>query len=382
MTFHLSACDEMNNESCRINLWINHNPTLRPEVIAGLWEADRQAVPHDRILSRIVVTHQQHFHPAFAQASHGEVEGYFETAKSYVEWALGFASKHGINTIVPSHFSEALIANQQAFADIGVTILHACGEKELAVAENRPSLYRYLSETGEGAWVPAHATWKDDYSVRLADVVAHVKNIAGEPPYGEDQFCVLPASGPISERIFKLVDQVDHWHALEYPDQRVITVGDFGQMAHSHALKLKMNKEWLVMKYLPQVAITIDCLAWNGELLTHVSRVEDAYHLPGHLVVDNPLLKSHVESIAILFKMNGVFTVKFLQDSDYSLKVLSVTTGLPNDVQMNSLAGVDLSWLWLKLHDTQGTYAKIPQAVAGRRLAETLQSLCISQNYA
>ena len=364
----------MNTTSaCNINLWLNHNPGLQPEVVAGLWDADRDAMPHDRILSSIVVTHMDQFHPALAQASHCEVEGHFDTAQSYVQWALGFATKHGINTILPSRFSEALIANKQAFEAQGVTILHACGEQELAVAENRPALYRCLTEHGEGAWVPKHAIWKDNYSVRLFEVVQGLKETSCA--LTDDSFCVLPATGQLSDRLFKFVDHVDPWHALEASPERVITIGDFGQMAHSHALKLKMNNEWVVMKHMPNVTFTVDCLAWNGELLTQVSRVEDSQGRPGQVVLDNPDLKSHVKCIANLFKMTGVFSVKFLKDSDGSLKVLCVNTGLPGSIQMSALAGVALPWLWLKLHATHGYYRKIPTAVAGLRLDQEMHSV-------
>jgi hypothetical protein len=375
MTFHLSAFDDMNTTtSCNINLWVNHNPQLRPEVIAGLWEADRQAIPHDRILSSIVVTHMEAFHPAFAQANHFEVEDHFDTAQSYVDWALAFAAKHGINTLLPSRFSKVIIDSKQAFEAIGVTVLHVCDGQELAVAENRPALYRLLVEHGEGAWVPAHAIWKDDYSVRLTEVVEGLKENAGASAL-QNAFCVMPATGQISERLFKFVDQVDPWHRLEAPSERVITVGDFGQMAHSHALKLKMNKEWVVMKHMPHVTFTVDCLAWNGDLLTNVSRVRDTQGRAGHLVVNNALLQSHVKCIAGLFKMSGVFSVKFLKDSDGSLKVLNVETGLPVNIQMSAIAGVAMPWLWLKLHATQGFYRHSPIAVTGLRVAQEIQSV-------
>lgn len=372
MAHHLSSIDACPQNPCSLNVWINHNDAMSAEVIAGLCEADRVANPHDRILNQLVITSQDRFNPAFAFANHGEVEGHFDNAEGYIAWALVFAEKHQINTLLPGRFAKELYAAREAFQNMGVSVLQVCGEPELAVAEERPALYRRLRADGLGKQLPSFVTWKDDYSVKLTESIEQLKHEMGEAGRRADAFCVMPARGNISERLFHFVDKVKPWHALEQPEQRVLTVGDFGQMAHSHALELKVFKEWVVMERMGDLSITVDCLAWDGVLLSHVIRAREAGRPCHHLITKNVLIRDTVKCLSKIFTMRGVFSVKFLVNAEGNLCVLDMTAGIARGIAMSTLAGVTLPWLWLKLHESHGAYSKFPQQEVGLSLESLL----------
>jgi hypothetical protein len=375
MAHHLSSIDATPQNPCSLNVWINHSDAMTAEVIAGLREADRVAMPHDRILNQLVITSQDRFNPAFAYASHSEVEGDFDSAEAYVEWAVVFAAKHQINTVMPGRFAKELYAAREAFQAIGVTVLQACGDPELAVTEDRPALYRRLAADGLGDRLPAFVTWKDDYSVKLTETIETLKLQLGWDGRFDESFCVIPAQGNISERLFHFVDKVKPWHALEQPEQRVVTVGDFGSMAHSHALELKTFKEWVVMERMRDLSITVDCLAWDGVLLSHVIRAKEAGRKSAHLISKNVMIRETVERLAKVFTMRGVFSVKFLVTTEGNYCVLAMTAGITRGIAMSTLAGVTLPWLWLKLHESQGAYDKIPHQEVGLSLGSLLRAV-------
>lgn len=347
------------------------------EVVKAIWDEDVAAYPHDRIISQIVVTHMDEFYRGYEYATYSEVEGAFESGDAYAQWALSFAIKHEINTIFPGRYAEALIAISDEFKAAGITILHAATVSEAAVMRDRPAMYRRLQECFHGDIVPDFFTWQDDYQMGIAEVVRRAQSVAGNPLPKNRPICVMPAEGKISKSFFQFVDSIDPQQQLERPEQRVMTVADFGLVAHSLALRNQTNRQWVLMEYMPKVVYSVDCLAWNGQVVAHVIREKVTPGL-GHVVAENEFMQRQVEILAKDFGLSGIFNAKFLVDYQGRLKLLSATPTMVGGLGLSILSGVNLPWLWLKMHATDGMYAnRIPKPAIGVRVESILCSVLL-----
>lgn len=377
MSHHLSAFAEENSVNpCSIHLWINHGHPIMAEIVKAIWDADVAAYPHDRIIGSIVVTHQDEFFRGFEHATYSEVEGEFESPQAYAQWALGFAIRHEINTIFPGRHAEAMIELSEQFKEAGITLLHAASVKEEAVINDRPALYRRLQECFHGDIVPDFYTWQDDYKIGLEELVSRVQSTVNNPSPGHRSVCVMPATGKVGKGFFQFIESLDPEQQLEHPEKRVIKMGDFGQIAHSLALRNQTNRQWVVMEYMPTMIYSVDCLAWEGEVVAHVIREKQPEKNLGHVVTENKFLLRQVNIIARDFGLSGIFNAKFLVDSHGRLKLLSANPRFFGGLGMSILAGVNLPWLWLKMHDSQGSFvSKIPKASIGMRVDSVLCSV-------
>lgn len=347
------------------------------EVVKAIWDEDVAAYPHDRIIHKIVVTHMDEFHKGYEQASYSEVEGSFDSAEAYAKWALAFAIKHEINTILPGRHADALIDMTAEFKAAGITILHTASISEAMVMGDRPAMYRRLQECFHGDMVPDFFTWQDDYKMGITEVVERAQSVALNPLPKHRPICVMPAAGKISKGFFKFVDSIDPQQQLEQPEQRLMTVGDFGLIAHSLALRNQATRQWVIMEYMPKVVYSVDCLAWHGQVVAHVIREKVTPGL-GHVVAENEFIQRQVEILAKDFGLSGIFNAKFLVDCHGRLKLLSATPGIVGGLGLSILAGVNLPWFWLKMHASQGLFAnRIPKPAIGIRVDSILCSVLL-----
>lgn len=378
MSFHQSSApDDALSHPCSISLWVNHGHPIMVEVVKAIWDSDVAAHPHDRIIKQIIVTHMDEFHKGYEHASYSEVEGEFDSTAAYIAWALAFAIKHEINTILPGRYAEALIAASADFKAAGITVLHSATVAEGLVMQDRPALYRRLQECFHGDIVPDFFTWEDGYKMGIAEVVERAKTVAFNSLPVHRPTCVMPAAGRISKGFFQFVDSLDPQQQLEQPEQRVITVEDFAAIAHSLALRNQKSRQWVVMEYMPEVVYSVDCLAWNGQVVAHVIR-EKVSPGPGHVVSENEFIQRHVEIIAKDFGLSGIFNAKFLVDSQGRLKLLSAAPRIVGGIGLSILAGVNLPWLWLKMHASSGAFGnRMPKPKIGTRLDSILCSVLL-----
>lgn len=375
MSFHLSSNpDETHIRACTIRLWINHGHPIMAEVVKAIWDAEVEAYPHDRIIDSIYVTSCDEFFRGFEHASHSELEPLDISPSSYVEWALDFATKHGINTVFPGRYADELIQASDRFKAIGVTLLHTASLSEKAVLGDRPALYRRLQECFHGDIVPDFYTWQDDHKISLEEVVAMVQSTKNNPSPRHRSVCVMPAVGKVSKGFFQFTESRDPQQQLEHPEKRVIGVSEFSQIAHSLSIQNKTSRQWVLMEYMEGVTYSVDCLAWHGRVVAHVIREKQGAH--GHVTTENEFLLRQVNIIARDFGLSGVFNAKFLVDSNGRLKLLSANPRFFGGLGMSTLAGVNLPWLWLKMHHSDGMWEKrMPSASLGVRVDSVLCSV-------
>lgn len=378
MSFHQSSFPEA-PRACSISLWVNHGHPIMAEIVKSIWDEDVAAYPHDRIISQIVVTHAEAFYRGFEHATYSEVEPAFISPEDYARWALAFAIKHEINTIFPGRHAEALIAIEGEFRLAGITLLQTAAPKEAAVMSDRPALYQRLRDCFHADIVPDFVTWADDYKAGLGEVVEIARAKLDVPDCSDKALCIMPSTGKINKGFFKFVNCRDPQQQLVKPEERVMTIAEFGLVAHSLALRNQSTRKWVIMEYMSGVVYSVDCLAWNGQAVAHVIREKQETQGQGHVVAENEFVQRQVEIIAKDFGLSGVFNAKFLVDRHGRLKLLSATPTFVGGLGMSILAGVNLPWLWLKMHASQGAWAhRIPQPTIGMRLDSVLCSVRMS----
>jgi hypothetical protein len=359
----------------KLSIWFNDGHPIIAEIVTSLWLKDFEQRTVDRLIRRIVVTSQDPFFPGFEQASFAQVEAEFESSDNYVDWALDFAHRNHINCMFPGRNAKALIAREKDFRNIGVTLLYSCSPGELEIIDDRPSLYQRLEQCFHSDIVPDCHKWCDDRQESLETAVTYVRANLRDVPVSMRSVCVMPAAGKIRKGFYRFVDKQDPEQMLERPGDRMIRIADFSDLAGLVAERSQQNKQWVVMGFMPGPSYSVDCLAWRGEVVASVIR-EKQDKSRGHLVIDNAHLVRQAAIIARDFGLSGIFNAKFRVDARGRIKLLSVNPRFFGGMGMSILAGVNLPWLWLKLHKTKGRYASdMPKPTLGLRMDSVLCSV-------
>lgn len=360
----------------KLTVWINHGPEIMAEVVPALWLGDVDAKNDEKVLHRIIVTHQDPYFRGFEYATYSEIESAFDSAADYVDWAIGFAVKHQVDCIFPGLFADEIIAREAAFKALGITLLYSCSQKELALLDDRPSMYRRLEECFHGDIVPDWYIWSESVSASLESTVERAKLSLSDLEPEQRSVCVIPAQGKLKKGFYRFADELDPRQQLERPEERVIKVSDFSRMAARAGAIHGSMKKWIVMGYMTGASFSVDCLAWRGNIVAHVIREKLPGETSGHLIADNQFLLRQASIIARDFGISGIFNAKFRVDSRGRMKLLSANPRFFGGLGMSILAGVNLPWLWLKIHAGQGNLSfEVPTATVGLRVDSVLTSI-------
>jgi hypothetical protein len=353
----------------KLKVWFNDGMAVIAEAIQSIKQHESMLHESERILQQIHVTHHNPNFIGFTLADQVAVEASSISAQDYTDWALGYAAEHGIDCIVVSRFYAAMIERREDFRAIGVELLYSCSPKELAVLDVKAEFYHRLEQAYYGDMVPAWLIWNDDYETQLNDSVATIKTRMVAVPDELKAVCAKPSNRLLGKAFYRFDDHPDPHQQLFFPENKVMRFPDFGLLAHQASIKAGAANNWIVMEYLPGQEFSVDCLAWKGQLVTYVARQKPEGEEEGELIVDNPELRRQLQIIVREFGFSGLFNAKFKLDSEGRCKVLSASPRFSDGLGLSLLCGVNLPWLWLKLHASKGqSIGELPTPQIGRRL--------------
>lgn len=352
----------------KLKVWFNDGTAVIAEAIQSLKQHEATLPEAERILQQIHVTHHNPNFIGFSLADQIAVEDSNISAQDYTDWALGYAADHGINCIVVSRFYKAMIARTEDFRAIGVELLYSCSPKELAVLDVKSDFYHRLEQAYYGDMVPAWLIWNDDYETQLQASVVTIKTRMVAVPEDLKTVCAKPSNRLLGKAFYRFDEHPDPHQQLYFPEDKIMRFPEFGQLAHRASMKTGTANDWLVMEHLPGHEYSIDCLAWHGQLVTYVARQKPVGEEEGHLIVDSPELRRQVQILAREFGFSGLFNAKIKLDSEGRCKVLSASPRFSDGLGLSLLCGINLPWLWLKMHASKGQVGELPPAQIGRRL--------------
>jgi hypothetical protein len=347
----------------KLNVWFNSGVSLTA-IMRALRERESQLLADDRLINKIVCTHKNPYFIGFPEADYAEAEPDV-TADAYVEWALRFSQLHRIDRLVVGDHFKTIAQAESRFRDIGVELVYGCPLDMWDLIDDKSAFYETLANNGEQRMLPAWAVWNDSYTNRFGEVADQV---LGKMPQDHDQLtplCVKPTRGIYGQGFFRLAVRPDAHQQLFFPDRRIMDQAHFSTLAHQAGID-HGHGDWMVMEFLNGPEYSVDCLAWDGVLVTAVAREKQGGNR-GQVIVHDETLLEYCRSLVKIFKLNGVFNAQFLRNKQQELKILEVNPRFSGGTGMSVCAGVNLPWWWLKL-TTGMPVARFPQPVIGARV--------------
>lgn len=327
-------------------IWFNAGLWVMAEAIEAIREQESLAPDGEKVVGRLIVTHNNPHFIGFGLADHAELEPTFKESSEYAAWALEFVKAHGIECIVASRNLEALELNESAFEALGVKVLSACDLSTWDDIDDKIAFYHKLEESGAGEMLPRWTTWRSDLSSSLSLAISQIIEPAICQPSREA--CIKPARGIFGQGFFHFQEKPDVDQLLFNVDAKLMEPSKFIPLAFVSG-EAKGHSDWMVMEFMPGSEFSVDCLAWNGQLVSAVAREKHSPSNHGQVIVQDPLIEQYCEQLSKIFGMQGVFNAQFKVDVTGALRVLEINPRFSGGMGMSLLSGVNLVWWWIKL---------------------------------
>lgn len=224
-----------------MNIWFNHWFSTVYHIISLMREADENiritgTNPNPDSVYRLVCD-----------------EWYDEPSDDlYVEHCLDFCKEHKVDIFVPRHRMREIAENSSRFAEIGTLLLANTDKRDIELIYDKVKTYDYLKSCGLAEVIPEY------YSCRNIEEFENAVRDLQNKNY-KVCFKMSVDEGGIS------------YHVIEENPEISIRYGSSSHVSYEKALQIiktyKFSVPLLVMPYLSQPEISVDCLKTDSGLL-------------------------------------------------------------------------------------------------------------------
>jgi biotin carboxylase len=317
--------------------WFNKYLANTGEVVARL-RRDRRPGEF-----RVLVTHPRSRYRGRHHADWFEVEPDGLTADQYVEFALDFATRHGVALFFPGRNVLPVVTARGRFAAVGTRVCATGDAAAIRLINHKAKLAAAVAEVS-GVRLPAYEVVTD-----RAGFDAAYDRLRGR----HARVCYKPATSVYGIGFHVIGDGYDHPNAITLADARArLGAGRFADL--------------LVMEYLPGAERSVDALAENGELVGAVVRRK------GHgwqQIEDNPRLVEVVRRLAARLGLTGLFNTQF-RDAGGEPHLLEINPRMSGGLPLTFRSGLNLPLWAVRLALGTATVADVPAPRTGFRVPQ------------
>ncbi|CAM3420683.1 ATP-grasp domain-containing protein [Deinococcus saxicola] len=300
-------------------------------------------------------SHTDPGHGMLAAAEHTFVEPRGLLGDDYAAWLLDACVRHGTELVIPGKERERLASWQERFAAAGVTLITPASEATQRHLERKDEFLRDWDT--DILPVPRWTTF--DSLASFDDAAATLR----EPGV---RLCVKPARGIYASGFRVLMDT---------PDLKSFLGGELYQMSHAAARELFAAGElptMLLMHTLEGAERSVDCVAWQGELLRAVVRRKGG---EGQQIEDRPDLLEAAHQITARYGLSGIFNFQTKDGPDADGRnrtpnMLEINARASGGLRYSMAAGVNFPLLLLDAATGVLDRASMPPVQTGLRVAE------------
>jgi biotin carboxylase len=263
---------------------------------------------------------------------------------AYLDFCLDFCRKNRIDVFVPRHGLFEIAAHIDAFEKIGTRVLTGSDVKLLQLTSDKGRLYDsckehqiiqlpkyYIVNTIEQL-VAAHD--------ELADSGCRVcfKPVNGE---GASGFRVIDKNADTIQNLFS---PISHRVSLDQVCRILSSQDQFSSL--------------MVMEYLDGYEYSIDCLAYNGQLLATVPRKKVDARI--RILEENQELIKISQRFFQLYKLPYIFNIQ-VRYSGGVPKLLEINPRMSGGLHISCLSGINFPYLAVKLLTTGKAEVPVPK---------------------
>lgn len=253
------------------------------------------------------------------------------SGEDYLNWCLGFVQKHSIDIFIPRKENVLIAQHLDLFAEYGVKVL-VCPDAELMeMMDNKRLMYENIHNKGIVA-VPHYRV-----VTNVLDFI-HAYNELSE--YGK--VCFKPVIGEGASG-FRVIDE-------KADDIENI----FGGVNHKISLyraiqllsKLDTFPELMLLEYLDGYEYSIDCLAYDGKLLSAVPRKKAGGRI--RVLENNEELLQMAEAFVQEYNVPYIFNIQ-VKYKDGVPKLLEVNPRMSGGLHLTCASGVNYPYEAVRL---------------------------------
>ncbi len=300
-------------------------------------------------------SHSDPDHGMMAAADHTFLEPPGLLGDDYAAWLLDACVRHGIRVVIPGKERERLAGWEDQFAAAGVTLITPASEATQRHLDRKDEFLRDWDTD-----VLPVPRWTTFDSLETFDEAAAALRQPGV------RLCVKPARGIYASGFRVLLDT---------PNLSSFLKGEMYQMSHAAARELFAAGElptMLLMHTLEGPERSVDCVAWQGELLRAVVRRKGG---EGQQIEDRPDLLEAARQISARYGLSGIFNFQTKDGPDAEGRnrrpnMLEINARASGGLRYSMAAGVNFPLLLLDAVTGVLDRATMPPVLTGLRVTE------------
>lgn len=316
----------MTDSAAPLRIWFN-----RP-FATSYWLFDMLRNNPDGYPVKIYATQTDPTSPVFQGVDYGELEPDLQ-GEAYVDWALDFCERHGIELFFPRKWIELIVEAEDRFAALGVKLI-ASSPKAIRLFEDKNLTYRSASEAGVA--VPPWRVASD-----AASFERELNSLRDELD-PSDRIVVKPTVGVGAQGFRILEDTTKTINGILSGGLRVSSEELIQGYERAEAAREKLP-ELMLLPYLEEPELSVDCLSSpGGELLKTIPRAK----LSGR---QRLFTDEYPEAVELIERLYAGRDLRYITNTQLrwwrnELVLLETNTRPAGGLYATSLTGVNLIW--------------------------------------
>ena len=311
--------------STPVRIWFNRT------FATNFWLMPMLRANPDGVEVRIYATHSDPNSPVLQGADLTELEPKLDD-RAYVEWALDFCERHGIEIFLPRHRIEVIAEAEERFAALGVKVL-ASSASALRLFEDKNLTYAAAQQAGVA--VPPWRVASTAAGIELA-----LESLRSELS-PEDRVVIKPTVG-VGAQGFRIID--DGRRSIDDLLSRNPTVSS-AQLIEAYRGSEAAGEhlpELMLLPFLEDPELSVDCLSSpEGELLKLIPRAK--------LSRSRVFTEAYPEALELVERLYAGRGLRYITNTQLrwwrgELALLETNTRPAGGLYATELTGVNLIW--------------------------------------
>lgn len=321
-------------QSAPLKIWLNQTYATNYWIISMLRDNP------DNIPVKIYTTSDKMSSPVLQAGDYVELEPARDsvTGTEYVEWALGFCAKHGIDVFVPMRGMAGIAGRVKDFEALGTRVL-VSPRDAVILLDDKDLAYKSARENGIAVPPWRIASNAEEMANAYYDLKTELED--------NEMVCIKPVQGVGAAGFRTIVNSrptLDD--LLSKPRNEISLDGLLEILAHTEANGQPVPA-FMVLPYLDEPEVSVDCLSdMDGRIIAAIPRSKD-----GSL---RKLATDAGKAIDIAVAMSETYGLRYLTNTQIrwfrgEAVLLETNTRISGGMYASALAGVNLPWEGIKL---------------------------------
>ncbi|MBH0332766.1 carbamoyl-phosphate synthase large subunit [Brevibacillus brevis] len=297
----------------------------------------------DNFTFEIYVTHPKRHSVMLQIADYAELEPTLDVPE-YIDYCLSFCKKHRIDVFLPNYRLVEISRHIKEFERQGTQVMIAQEHQLLEDISDKGKLFQLFQDVPEVP-LPAYA---------IVNTAEQFQIAYEQLKQDGNKVCFKPARGEGGAGFYIVEEQLDPIDRLFRSTHQQITIEEVVRTLSTR----ETFEDIMVMEYLDSYEYSIDCLAYEGQLLAAVPRKK----VEGRIreLEDNDELLRIAEAVQKRLQLSYLFNVQ-IKYKEGIPKLLEINPRASGGMYISCRSGVNFPYLALKLLLTGEADVPVPK---------------------